>query len=57
SKLGDQNASFLIADIKTYDDGTILVHILRNESKQTEECLNIGGINFEQRFGAKQMVP
>ncbi|KAF0555243.1 hypothetical protein F8M41_017631 [Gigaspora margarita] len=48
SKLGDQDKSIFIADIKIYDDETIIVHILRNESKQIEEFSNIGGINFEQ---------
>ncbi|CAG8654137.1 23416_t:CDS:1, partial [Gigaspora rosea] len=50
SKLGDQNIPPLIADIKTYDDGTILVHIIRNESKQTDECSKIHGISLEQKL-------
>ncbi|KAF0526279.1 hypothetical protein F8M41_014110 [Gigaspora margarita] len=50
SKLGDQNIPPLIADIKTYDDGTILVHIIRNESKQTDECSKIHGMSLEQKL-------
>ncbi|CAG8694235.1 17687_t:CDS:1, partial [Gigaspora rosea] len=35
----------LVADIKTYDDGTLLVHIIRNDSTQsTVDCLNIQGM-------------
>ncbi|RIB28423.1 hypothetical protein C2G38_2157943 [Gigaspora rosea] len=42
-KLGDsdQNTPPLIADIKTYDDGTILVHVIRNESIQTDDFREI----------------
>ncbi|RIB25739.1 hypothetical protein C2G38_422651 [Gigaspora rosea] len=50
SKLGDQNTSFIIADIKTYDDGTILVHIMRNVSKQIKNCSKFRGISFEQKL-------
>ncbi|CAG8690118.1 9622_t:CDS:1, partial [Gigaspora rosea] len=31
TKLGDKNTPPFIADIKTYDGGTILVHIIRNK--------------------------
>ncbi|RIB22744.1 hypothetical protein C2G38_954472 [Gigaspora rosea] len=50
SNLGDQNASYNIADIKTYDDGTILVHIIRNESTQTDDCSKIRGMSLEQKL-------
>ncbi|KAF0433388.1 hypothetical protein F8M41_005073 [Gigaspora margarita] len=50
SFLDKQNATFHIADIKPYDDGTILLHIMRNESKQTENCSKIHGISFEQKL-------
>ncbi|RIB02289.1 hypothetical protein C2G38_895056 [Gigaspora rosea] len=50
NNLNNQNTTFLIADIKTYDDGTILLHIMRNESKQTENCSKIRGISFEQKL-------
>ncbi|KAF0433386.1 hypothetical protein F8M41_005072 [Gigaspora margarita] len=50
SFLDKQNATFHIADIKTYDDGKILLHIMRNESKQTENCSKIHGISFEQKL-------
>ncbi|KAF0526277.1 hypothetical protein F8M41_014108 [Gigaspora margarita] len=50
SNLGDQNASYHIADIKTYDDGTILVHIIRNESTQTDDCSKIRGMSLEQKL-------
>ncbi|KAF0526267.1 hypothetical protein F8M41_014100 [Gigaspora margarita] len=50
SNLGDQNASYHIVDIKTYDDGTILVHIIRNESTQTEDCSTIRGMSLEQKL-------
>ncbi|KAF0501475.1 hypothetical protein F8M41_020003 [Gigaspora margarita] len=50
SELGDQNTPPLIADIKTYNDGTILVHIIRNESKQTDECSIIQGMSLEQKL-------
>ncbi|RIB12647.1 hypothetical protein C2G38_2200047 [Gigaspora rosea] len=50
SKLGDKNVPPLIADIKAYDDGTILVHIIRNETKQTDECSKIHGMNLEQKL-------
>ncbi|KAF0555237.1 hypothetical protein F8M41_017625 [Gigaspora margarita] len=50
NNLDKQNSTFLIADIKTYDDGTILLHIMRNESKQTENCSKIRGISFEQKL-------
>ncbi|RIB05426.1 hypothetical protein C2G38_596923 [Gigaspora rosea] len=50
NKLDKQNTTFLIADIKTYDDRTILLHIMRNESKQTENCSKIRGISFEQKL-------
>ncbi|CAG8589503.1 3561_t:CDS:2, partial [Dentiscutata heterogama] len=48
--LGDHNAPLLIADIKTYDDGTILVHIIRNESTQSVNCSKIGGMSLEQKL-------
>ncbi|KAF0526266.1 hypothetical protein F8M41_014099 [Gigaspora margarita] len=47
SNLGDQNESYLIADIKTYDDGTILIHIIRT---QTEDCSKIRGMSLEQKL-------
>ncbi|KAF0526273.1 hypothetical protein F8M41_014106 [Gigaspora margarita] len=50
SDLGDQNASFHIVDIKTYDDGTILVHIIRNESTQTADCSKIRGMSLEKKL-------
>ncbi|KAF0501470.1 hypothetical protein F8M41_020001 [Gigaspora margarita] len=50
NKLEDQDSSPLIADIKTYDDGTILVHIIRNVSNQTDECSKIQGMSLEQRL-------
>ncbi|RIB22732.1 hypothetical protein C2G38_953821 [Gigaspora rosea] len=50
NNLDKQNTTFLIADIKTYDDGTILLHIMRNQSKQTENCSKICGISFEQKL-------
>ncbi|CAG8534588.1 15312_t:CDS:2, partial [Gigaspora rosea] len=50
SELGDHNAPPLIADIKTYDDGTILVHIIRNESTQSVDCSKIGGMSLEQKL-------
>ncbi|KAF0504106.1 hypothetical protein F8M41_019642 [Gigaspora margarita] len=41
----------LVADIKTYDDGTLLVHIIRNDSTQsTADCLNIQGMSLEQQL-------
>ncbi|RIB14901.1 hypothetical protein C2G38_1615987 [Gigaspora rosea] len=41
----------LVADIKTYDDGTLLVHIIRNDSTQsTVDCLNIQGMSLEQKL-------
>ncbi|KAF0532031.1 hypothetical protein F8M41_011540 [Gigaspora margarita] len=49
-KLGGQNTPPLVTDIKTYDDGTILVHIIRNESKQTDECSKIRGMSLEQKL-------
>ncbi|CAG8485244.1 10306_t:CDS:2, partial [Dentiscutata heterogama] len=48
--LGDHNTPPIIVDIKTFDDGTILVHIIRNESTQIEECSKIGGISLEQKL-------
>ncbi|KAF0558620.1 hypothetical protein F8M41_008540 [Gigaspora margarita] len=50
SKLGDLNAPPLIADIKTYNDRTILIHIIRNESTQTDECSKIRGMSLEQKL-------
>ncbi|KAF0526278.1 hypothetical protein F8M41_014109 [Gigaspora margarita] len=50
SNLDDQNASYHIVDIKTYDDGTILVHITRNESTQTDDCSKISGMSLEQQL-------
>ncbi|CAG8560935.1 297_t:CDS:2, partial [Dentiscutata heterogama] len=50
SKLGDQNAPPLIAGIKTYDDGTILVQIIRNESTQSGDCSKIGRMSLEQKL-------
>ncbi|KAF0526272.1 hypothetical protein F8M41_014105 [Gigaspora margarita] len=50
SNLGDQNASYNIVDIKTYDDGTILVHLIRNESTQTADCSKIRGMSLEQKL-------
>ncbi|CAG8606445.1 2588_t:CDS:2, partial [Dentiscutata heterogama] len=49
-ELGDHNAPPLIADIKTYDDGTILVHIIRNESTLSVDCSKIGGVSLEQKL-------
>ncbi|KAF0504103.1 hypothetical protein F8M41_019639 [Gigaspora margarita] len=41
----------LVADIKTYDDGTLLVHIIRNDSTQSAiDCLNIQGMSLEQQL-------
>ncbi|CAG8808444.1 336_t:CDS:2, partial [Racocetra persica] len=37
-------------DIKTYDDGTILVHIIRNESTPSVNCSKIGGMSLEQKL-------
>ncbi|KAF0526265.1 hypothetical protein F8M41_014098 [Gigaspora margarita] len=50
SDLGDKNASYHIADIKTYDDETILVHIIRNESTQTDDCSKIRGMSLERKL-------
>ncbi|KAF0523212.1 hypothetical protein F8M41_015437 [Gigaspora margarita] len=50
SKLGDLNAPPLIADINTYDDGTILIHIIRNESTQTNDCSKIRGMSLEKKL-------
>ncbi|CAG8615301.1 20696_t:CDS:1, partial [Gigaspora rosea] len=47
TKLGDHSTPPLIADIKTYDDGTILVHIIRNESTQSDGCSNVNGMSLE----------
>ncbi|CAG8704498.1 13713_t:CDS:2, partial [Dentiscutata heterogama] len=42
------NTPSLVADIKTYDDGSILVHIIRNDSAQlTDNCLKIRGIKID----------
>ncbi|CAG8793921.1 23538_t:CDS:1, partial [Gigaspora rosea] len=32
---GTLGAPPLVADIKTYDDGTLLIHIIRNDSTQS----------------------
>ncbi|CAG8569363.1 3237_t:CDS:2, partial [Dentiscutata heterogama] len=45
-----QNGSPLIADIKTYDDGTILVHIVRFDSTQTIDCSRFHGMSLEQQI-------
>ncbi|CAG8812108.1 24960_t:CDS:1, partial [Gigaspora rosea] len=50
NKLSDQNKPPLIADIKTYDDGATIVHIIRNESKQIDECSKIHGMSLEQKL-------
>ncbi|KAF0450264.1 hypothetical protein F8M41_002203 [Gigaspora margarita] len=50
TKLGDQNTPPLVADIKTYDDGTILVHIVRNKSTSTTDCSNVQGMSLEQQL-------
>ncbi|CAG8782227.1 9468_t:CDS:1, partial [Gigaspora rosea] len=50
TKLGDQNTPPLVADIKTYDDGTILVHIVRNKSTSTADCSKVHGMSLEQQL-------
>ncbi|KAF0537646.1 hypothetical protein F8M41_008312 [Gigaspora margarita] len=50
SELSNQNSSPLIVDIKTYDDRTILVHIIRNESTQRVDCSKLGGMSLEQKL-------
>ncbi|CAG8616930.1 1043_t:CDS:1, partial [Scutellospora calospora] len=41
----------LVADIKTYDDGTILVHVIRNDSTQSNtDCLKFRGMSLEQKL-------
>ena len=52
TKLGDQNTPPLVADIKTYDDGTILVHIVRNNSTSTadSDCSKVQGMSLEQQL-------
>ncbi|RIB27749.1 hypothetical protein C2G38_1694379 [Gigaspora rosea] len=48
---GTLGAPPLVADIKTYDDGTLLVHIIRNDSTQSSvDCLNIQGMSLEQNL-------
>ncbi|RIB19936.1 hypothetical protein C2G38_2180523 [Gigaspora rosea] len=48
--LSDQNAPPQIVDIKTNDDGTILVHIIRYESTKSVDCSKIGGTSLEQKL-------
>ncbi|CAG8819466.1 15475_t:CDS:1, partial [Racocetra persica] len=49
--LGTQDTPPLVIDIKNYDDRTILVHIIRNDSTQSAaDCLKIRGISLEQKL-------
>ncbi|RIB26540.1 hypothetical protein C2G38_235104 [Gigaspora rosea] len=58
STLGTQDTSPLVADIKTYDDGTILAHIIRNDSTQSStDCLKIRGMSLEQKLRIRVIHP
>ncbi|CAG8543774.1 11514_t:CDS:2, partial [Scutellospora calospora] len=51
STLETQDTPPLVADIKTYNDGTILVHVIRNDSTQSNiDCLKFRGMSLEQKL-------
>ena len=47
STLETQDTPPLVADIKTYNDGTILVHVIRNDSTQSNSAPNRVGFGLE----------